>query len=230
MNPQIKSLALFKLVAFVPKYPSSRVECYQDGQLQVASIIGYSVISSISVSGVDTTSQTDNTPSVAATISSSERRISKAGSVFVRDSSIPALGEAYRDKSGLIWGDVAKDKDGKILRMNHKNAIAYCEKLNKDFPKFEIRLPTKEDFIRLRTNLGSEIGNKINKAAKGYSPKGKSGKEILPNLSKADWQWSSAADPDRSSLAYIFNGRSGVILSDYRYYNGIAVRCVASRR
>ncbi len=152
---------------------------------------------------------------------------------FIRDTSIPALGEAYRDDKGLIWGDVAKDKDGEILEMSHRKALAYCENINKDFPKFEIRLPTKEEFTRLRDNLGSKTGNKIFESAEGYSPKDKSGKDILPNLSK-DWFWSSSSliHPDYSSNPrYGFLGSSGDINVSYRRnnFNG-AVRCVASRR
>ncbi len=40
------------------------------------------------------------------------QRTSNIGAVFVRDASIPALGEAYKDPSGLIWGSIVSTKMG----------------------------------------------------------------------------------------------------------------------
>ncbi len=202
MNHQImKSLTFFRSVAFI-------------------------AILFVTACGTD---QEDGNNILPVSASSSEQRISKTGNVFVLDRSIPTfLGKVYRDEAGLVWGDVAKNKDGSILYMNHEDATAYCKKLNKASPKLEIRLPTLKELIRLRNNLGSEIGNELYMVAKGYSPKDKSGKEILSNLSKAGWSWSSAVYSD--TAASIFNGRDGHISYSSRNYGFNAVRCVASRR
>src|SRR5688572_17681015 len=62
--------------------------------------------------------------------------------VFVRDTSNEKLGEAWRDESGMIWGDLVRQKNGSIY-INHYEATQYCKSIG-------ATLPEVEDFVRLR--------------------------------------------------------------------------------
>ena len=148
-----------------------------------------------------------------------EERETKTGAVFTCDDSYPDLGEAWRDPSGLIWGDTVKETDGTIHGMNHYNAIAYCDSI-------DARLPSKEEFIQFRQYMGAQPERLM-----GYSHHDD---KILPNL-KSYRFWSSSVDPDNIDLAYDFNGDDGFIYYGFRnfddskrsggdYYG--AVRCV----
>lgn len=145
--------------------------------------------------------------------SQNERIAMNTGDVFVRDTSNAALGEAYRDPKGMIWGDIAKKPDGNPIYMTHAAATQYCE--NKG-----ASLPTREDFLRLRRYLGYHTGD-------GYSSLATDGKDILPGLS-GKWFWSSSVHPYGSDYAYFFSGSRGVMYYDHRV-SKIAVRCVSSR-
>jgi len=144
---------------------------------------------------------------------------------WTRDTSKPKLGEAWRDPSGMIWGDIAKKEDGSPHFMTHKNATAYCAGL-KDAQGKSIGavLPIWEDFIRLREYMGAKSGSD-----EGYAP------QVLPNLTytengqtRSRYFWSSSVDPDYSNFAYDFDGRLGGSyyrnVDDYR-----SVRCVVAR-
>lgn len=129
---------------------------------------------------------------IAATPESSQpvqTRVSTSGAVFTRDYSYPALGEAYKDPSGLIWGDVPRyDIDPKkkylystdqILFNRQSDAVDYCKKIN-------ARLPTEADYIRLVRYLGSTDtdGSYIWR----YNPYLADGKTtVLPNMLGNYW-------------------------------------------
>ncbi len=158
---------------------------------------------------------------------------------FTPYASIAGFGEAYSDETALVWGDVVRGRDGEIrYNVSYKDAKAYCEKLNKNF-KFDIRLPTKKEFINLGQLLGVKKGAEEMKYKKEnyakYSPKDKYGEEILPGLLSHPGIkfWSSSIDPDHYNNGYVFSGRDGGISLSSRsntHALGAAVRCVASRR
>ena len=132
---------------------------------------------------------------------------------WTRDRSHPMLGEAWRDPSGMIWGDMVTKPDGTPKKMTHKAAIKYCEDIG-------ARLPSKDDFIRLSEYMGAYPGNDD---GKGYRP------QVLPHLSN-DAFWSSSEPINRSNRAYVFYGRSGNMFDGgHRDLPDYSVRCVARR-
>ncbi len=139
--------------------------------------------------------------------------VSNAGAIFIRDTSIPALGKAYKDPSGLIWGSPIVT-NGQINRMTQSNAGKYCQDIGS-------RLPTKDEYIQLAKYLG---------APQSYNPYLTDGKtEILPDLSQYDFVSSSVQKNDPLNI-YYFDGRSGNIVSFYHgSEDGFAVRCVFGR-
>lgn len=152
-----------------------------------------------------------------------ETRTTTTGAVYTRDESMPALGEAWRDESGMIWGDIVKDRDGNVLPMNQYEAEEYCEKIGAE-------LPTRDDFVRLRKSMGA-TSNDSAMESDGYSP------QVLPHLGLDWWYWSSSIyDPfDPPFAAYGFFSFSGVISyagRDKRHSYSTAVyvaRCVGRR-
>jgi hypothetical protein len=141
-----------------------------------------------------------------------EQRISTGGAVFSRDTSNSALGEAYRDPSGLIWGDVVRT-NGKITYMSQYDAEDYCKASG-------ARLPTNKEFRQLRIYLSRGI-------AQGYRPYLPEDKaNVLPGLSSDQfWAWT---EPTASILGYGFDGVNGNIIVHVRNHF-LAVRCVAIR-
>lgn len=118
---------------------------------------------------------------------------------FKRNTQYTALGKAWADPSGLIWGDKT------LNYMTQRMAEDYCRSIGAE-------LPTEEDFRKLREYLGAEPGTR-----NGYV------RQILPNLN--DIFWSSSA-PDRSDgAAYYFDGANGDIVKGFVVCN-YAVRCV----
>ncbi len=125
------------------------------------------------------------------------------GEVFVRDTSHPKLGEAYRDSQGLIWGSVVSTS------MNQNDAYKACKKIG-------ARLPTLEEFKRLRNYLTDYGRVAFNKTVDG--------KEVLPGFSN-DYFWSSSTEFGVHGDAPV--GRNGDI--GYHHPHSVsAVRCVAN--
>jgi len=139
---------------------------------------------------------------------------------WTRDTSNAKLGEAWRDASGMIWGDIVKKDDGSPRFMNHKDATDYCKSIGAE-------LPSREDFIRLREYMGAKSGSD-----EGYTA------QVLPNLTYTEkgqvnsrYFWSSSVHPDHSYYAYDFGGRFGYIGYYNRSFdNYYSVRCVGARR
>jgi len=127
--------------------------------------------------------------------------VSKAKAVFVRDYTHPQLGEAWKDPSGTIWGDVVKTRDGSPESMNHESASRYCESIDAD-------LPSRQDFRRLREYMRTNLGS-----SKSEIP------PVLPNLTFTEkgqsWShcfWSSTLPSDDGSrYAFSFRPRNGDI-------------------
>ncbi len=125
-----------------------------------------------------------------------EQRISVTGAIFTRDNSNPALGEAYKDPSGRIWGSVIMIGD-EVNHMYQHNAIEYC-KIGRS------HLPSKKEFEQLAMYLGYE-------AAQGYSPYISGGRtEMLPGFSSEEL-WSSTPGPVYADNAYAFVGKTGQV-------------------
>ena len=147
-----------------------------------------------------------------------ETRRTTTGAVFTRVER-EGFGEAWRDPSGMIWGDIAKNADGSIRHMDQYQATEYCQSLG-------AQLPSREDFVRLREYMGARSGT-----YEGYSP------QVIPNLTRneggrtySNYFWSSSVPPDVSDYGYHFHGRDGDIGYAARYYDDDgAVRCAARR-
>ncbi len=153
-------------------------------------------------------------------------RTTYSGEKFVRDTSNPELGEAYKDPSGLIWGDAPKVKqDGSYGRVNFVVMSLKFEDADKYCKSIGARLPTREEYEALAKYLGREN----EKSIKGYAPALKDSlTEFLPNLSR-DQFWTSttkvATKPSSDIMKYVFWGNLGLNYSDYAdsFYG---VRCV----
>jgi len=141
--------------------------------------------------------------------------------IWTRDTTTnPRLGEAWRDPSGMIWGDIVMDQAGDDISMNHKNATEYCKSIG-------AKLPSKEDFIRLREYFGALPGSD-----KGYFP------QVLPHLTYLEQGktvrgyalWSSSFLPYDLDHVSIFNSYYGEFDHYYRHWVGYhnPVRCVVS--
>lgn len=155
---------------------------------------------------------------VESTLPQVEQRIAAStGEVFTKDTSIPELGDAYKDPSGNVWGDIAKYPNGDKMAMNFDDANKYCKEIAEK-TKQNVRLPSKDDFIELKKYLGSG-------SPKKYSPLTDDGKETLPSLQNNGF-WSSSEN--ELFTAYFFDGYGGDISYFYRF-NKYAVRCVAGR-
>ncbi len=148
------------------------------------------------------------------------------GAVFTRVAPVHRdFGESWRDPSGMIWGDIAKNADGSIRHMDQYQATEYCQSL-------DAQPPSREDFARLRGYMGATTAAS-EYVGTGYTP------QVLPNLyryrtangrSVTNYFWSSSVHPDYSGSAYVFYGRTGFIDDVFRVYAGdFAVRCVARR-
>jgi len=131
-----------------------------------------------------------------------------SGHVFVQDRSLPALGDAWRDESGVIWGDVVWSSDGQSIEYMHHylQAQTYCQSLGAE-------LPSEQDFERLRSYMGA-----TRHSSKGYTP------QVLPHLKGYDF-WSSKTHGFLIHRAFGFSGSLGQMEVVDRK-NLQAVRCV----
>lgn len=117
-------------------------------------------------------------------------RISIKEAQFIRETKFPQLGEAWRDPSGIVWGDVVLDEAGQFKNMKYKDAESYCKKLG-------ARLPTDIETERLlRSYFGYvETGSYPNDT---YNPFQKGTTEpVLPNwdTSKYIRFWTTTTKP-----------------------------------
>jgi len=154
----------------------------------------------------------------ASSPTTGDQRVSVSGAIFNGDISNPALGKAYRDPSGLIWGSIifeTLDQDGASRTCHARNA----------------RLPTREEFQALSKYLGSG-------SAQGYSYyTADHSTPVLPGLGDL-WFWSSSVDQDYSpatvngreiSVIYGFYGGNGDFNSEFGHWMKDAVVCVSGR-
>lgn len=122
---------------------------------------------------------------------------------FVRDTSNPALGEAWRDESGLIWGDAVQDMDGQLMRriqssefenqarraegkellpVDYQGAKEYCERIGAS-------LPTRDEYESLFYYMGTCRSSYPCREGAVYTP------QVLPHFNPAE---------NNSGHSYIF--------------------------
>lgn len=95
----------------------------------------------------------------------------------VPDSAVPALGEAYLDTFGLIWGSPVVDARGEVQLMSYADAVRYCGRIG-------ARLPKMTDYLSL-------IRSSRGKNSLYFLPGTKT--ELIPGISQVQ-TW--AADKD----------------------------------
>ena len=138
------------------------------------------------------------------------RRAPNTGAVFTRDTSIPSLGEAFRDPSGLIWGSMVL-ASGKPNYKTRFDAKIYCQAGG-------ARLPTIEEFLQLANYLGRGT-------SQGYSPFLSDGKtDFLPGLSET-WFWTNSPDGDTPGAYAYRSVDSDFDIQNSRYSS--LFRCVS---
>lgn len=137
-----------------------------------------------------------------------DRVVPRSGTIFLCDASMPVLGEAYKDPSGLIWGSPFMS-DGKVKEMDQKNADKYCKSIG-------ARLPTRND----AENFASFVYDKTY----GYFPFLGDGKTyVLPDLFIG--YWTSTSSPYDSDYAILASGSRGYTFATLRNELN-PVRCV----
>ena len=155
-----------------------------------------------------------------------DTRTTISGHKFTQVTNQSALGNAWKDESGLIWGDlITKDKMSKEDIMNYCSGVsdtgpcymtqqragAYCNSLSDN--QHQYLLPTKAQFEQLAKYLGDGSDT-------GYNPEPK----IIPNLIE-NYFWSGSVFPAVSDSGYGFFGSDGIIGNGFRS-NCSSVRCV----
>jgi hypothetical protein len=161
------------------------------------------------------TSSQDSVGSRPPPMTRSPRRVEVVetadGTPFERITWIRSLGEAWRDPSGIVWGDIVRGPDGEVVYLTQNQAFVACEMMG-------ARLPTQKEFMELRKFLGAFGVNMI----AGYKP------QILPKLD-GHYFWTSSEIRGTDDV-YVFNGTTGDLRTDYRFprRKWIATRCVLS--
>lgn len=141
-----------------------------------------------------------------AHLSSENKKLTVNGSVFIKDNTQPALGNAYRDPGGTIWGDVGKI-NGVPTAVELQQAKDFCQSNG-------FRLPTVADFKKLANFLGYVVAD-ANYGEKKYSPfAAETSTTVLPYLEKTFWTADAlpASSPDPG--VYVFNGATGFIYEE----------------
>ncbi|HLE09673.1 MAG: hypothetical protein A2504_02305 [Bdellovibrionales bacterium RIFOXYD12_FULL_39_22] len=127
------------------------------------------------------------------------------GHVFTQVLDYPEMGNAWRDESGLIWGDIAMDDTGQEKSVIQGHAWVYCNEIG-------AKVPSKEQFAQLVEYLGGKTKN-------GYRP------EIIPNLADHMYWTSSVSNTDDEHYGIRFDANHG-ILESYLRNDFFSVRCV----
>jgi hypothetical protein len=136
-------------------------------------------------------------------------RTSISGHKFVQVTDLPKLGNAWKDESGLIWGDVVMKSDGSLKMMSQYDARDYCRELSDS--QHQYLLPTLAQFAQLARFLGEDTDG-------GYDP------ETIPGL-KRWFLWTGSVVQHENFKAYLFDTKFGLKqYSDRDHMN--AVRCV----
>ncbi len=200
-------------------------------------VLGFSTLSLLA--GVALTASSASAQMVCLNPDPAECQIASGANgeeFFLRDRSIAALGKAWRDESGMIWGDIVRNDDAEHSIRYMVQSSEYMASIGYPFPAGQLgakeycesigaQLPSREDFARLRGYMGATTAASEYEGT-GYRP------QVLPNLNATNYSfWSSSALPDPfSRLADAFNGFTGYLSPGYRNVGDeYAVRCVARR-
>ncbi len=150
-------------------------------------------------------------------------RTTTTGHVFISDSSRPTLGDAWRDESGMIWGDMVRFRvgstyldqicfeshrpirDGIPCVVDYGDALEYCESIG-------AALPTVDDYKRLRSYMGASLDSPT-----GYKA------QVLPNLDLDIYFFTSTLSAMHDRV-FTFLGRAGAFYQDA---GNERLRCVA---
>jgi hypothetical protein len=157
----------------------------------------------------------------------SSRRIARLG--LTADGTRPSLGLAYRDRRGLVWGEIKRMpgeqafNDSTSLKVSFQEAGRACKENGN-------RLPTRKEYERLVRDFGVEDGDgyiadpNTEEFAEivarsqggdmlpngGYNPfRNLYGEDIYPTLT-FQRTWTSTLVPGESGLAYVFNSAFGI--------------------
>lgn len=120
-------------------------------------------------------------------LNSNGQIMTNSGAVFTHDLSTAELGDAYKDPSGVIWGQALR-QNGQLIYASQSEASELCKRVG-------LRLPTKKEIEKLATYLGEG-------AQQGYSVfTADKTSEVLPGF-KDHPIWSSAKESADSPFAY----------------------------
>jgi hypothetical protein len=155
------------------------------------------------------------------------KRIAALG--LLPDEKHPSLGKAYRDRRGLVWGEIKRNpgetefNDVTSLKVPFEEAVRICKEEGN-------RLPTRKDFERLARDFGvrdgdghifdptnEEFAEIVYRSHRGemfpnggYNPFRESyGDQIFPTLS-FQGVWTSTFVPNYSDRVYSFNSSFGL--------------------
>lgn len=156
----------------------------------------------------------------AAHAVAAETKSTKSGHVFTRENSYPGLGNnAWKDPSGMVWGEIARDAQGKPLLMTYVEALKYCAERG-------AILPTANDFVRLREYMGAKLAK-----TDGYQPQifGGDFGSIAPGTNR--YLWSSTQTPRKNpkyegEQAFVFDSYNGALGANGVSAKSYGTRCV----
>ena len=181
----------------------------QKGSLALAMIATLAGVSEAAVSG---RAAPDWVPSGGQCLD--DVRTTTTGHTFVRDYSVPAFGESWRDPSGMIWS-TAFMYDGNVARMSQPEAEKLCLQLG-------ARLPSATDYERLppaaSCSCGVVNGEIFDNGS--YRP------QILPRLDLFYFWTSTVRVGLTGNGHYYFMGATGEIGHTTKTDAHLGVRCV----
>ena len=152
-----------------------------------------------------------------------DQHVTVTGEVYTSDLTQPALGRAFRDSRGLLWGDIIAGDggeelmpgDGKVISSNWHTAQEHCRAIG-------ARLPTRAEFEQLYEDLGGHTYD-------GYFPWTDDAAQdpVLPRLIGYMF-WTSTPDASGRQAA-TYSGSFGSI--GYRSIGSLFIqaRCVRSQ-
>jgi hypothetical protein len=151
-------------------------------------------------------------------------RTTTTGHVFVRDSSIPELGDAWRDESGMIWGSAIREND-QVIPMSHHEAARRCARIRvnrRDGSIVRASLPSLADFERLAKMMTDN---------RGYHP------QVLPDwagswqtYTSTFWYWTADTNPEFPDRAYVYMAAYASSGHDPKFLDQFnAARCVIQK-
>ena len=154
-----------------------------------------------------------------------ETRTTTTGAIYTLSTNLAQVGEAWKDPRGLIWGDIIFDDEYANL-FNWLDAKKACEKKG-------ARLPTLQEVIALRVDLGASRSAPLDGMIDGYRA------QVLPHMNEGFW--TSTLDPCCGGSATSYSGSYRAFnSSDGTIYDGafienvegtsISARCVVDSK